>query len=209
MLDLIAASPAVGNRNFEEAESLFRRNFPVHSGIAVPTAPGQAPVALVSGDCSSDSLRSHAETCRGLVAIPALPPAGPSPCGAADAYRLDGATVPLFTPVEAPEIPGFRPFAQTEHGRTLALEGRLGAAEVVLFTADLISESHQLLSGAFEAETGTDGHGRHNPAHPEAYRTPAASFHFNLVANAVRRVCDRARPACGVATNRPPGSAIP
>ena len=192
MLDLIAASPAVGNRSFEEAVSLFRRNFPVHSGIAVATAPGQAPAALVYGDCSSDSLRSQAETCRGLVAIPALPPAGPSSCGAADAYRLDGATVPLFTPVETPDIPGFRPFAQTEHGRTLALEGRLGAAEAVIFTADLVSESHLLLSGAFEAGTGTDGHGRHNPAHPEACRTPAASFHFNLVAGAVRRVCDRA-----------------
>ena len=192
MIDLIAAAPAGGNRDFEEAVSLFRRNFPVHSGIAVAAAPGQAPVALVYGDCSSDSLRSHAESCRGLVAVPALPPACASSCGAADAYRLDGATVPLFAPAEAREMPGFQPFAATQKGRPLAWEGRLGAAQVVLFAADLVSESHRLLSGAFEAETGTDGHGRHNPAHPETCRTPAASFHYNLMANAVRRVFRRA-----------------
>lgn len=191
MLDLIPVSPPAGNGNFEEAVSLFRRNFPVHSGIAVSAAPGQSPVALVYGDCSFDSLRSHAENCLGIVAIPALPSACPADRGAADAYRLDGAAVPLFTPVEAPGIPGFRPFAQTGNGRTLAMEGRLGGAEVVLFTADLVSESHRFLSGAFEAGTGTDGHGRHNPAHPETCRTPAASFHLNLVANGVRRVFDR------------------
>ena len=192
MLDLISAPPAAGDRNFEEAASLFRRNFSVHSGIAVSPGPGQAPVALVYGDCTLDSLRPLAESYSGLVAIPAQPPADPSACGNSDTYRLNGAEVPLFAPVDAQAVPGFRPFAATEQGRTLAWEGRLGTAEVVLFTADLVSESQRLLSGGFEAATGTDGHGRHNPPPPEVYRTPAVSFHFNLVARAVRRVYDRA-----------------
>ena len=191
MLELITAPPAAGNSHFEEAVSLFRRNFPVHSGIAVTPAPVRAPVALLYGDCSFDSLRSHAGTCRGLVAIPALPPGNPRACREADAYRFGGAEVPLFAPVATPDLPGFRPFAATEKGHTLAWEGRLGGAEVLLFTADLVSESHLLLSGALEAETGTDRHGRHNPSAPAAYRTPAASFHFNLAANAVRRVFHR------------------
>ncbi len=191
MLELITAPPAAGNRNFEEAASLFRRNFPVHSGIAVAAGSGQAPVALVYGDCSLDSLRPLAESYCGLVAIPALPPADPAACGNSDVYPLDGAAVPLFAPFDARAVPGFLPFAATEQG-ALAWEGRLGTAEVVLFAADLVSESHLLLSGAFEARTGTDEHGRHNPPPPAAYRTPTVSCHYNLVAKAVRRVFDRA-----------------
>ena len=194
MLDLISVPPAAGKDkpDGEEPFSLFRRNFPVHSGIPVAATPDQARVALVYGDCSPDSLLPLAETCRGLVAIPALSPAEASPRDEAGSYRFDGAAVPLFSPLDAPDAPEFRPFAVTEQGRTLAWESRLGAAEAILFSADLVSESHRLLSGAFEAATGTDEHGRHNPPAPAAYRTPAVSFHFNLVASAVRRVFDRA-----------------
>ena len=193
MLDLVSVPPAAGKGRPDCGEpfSLFRRNFPVHSGIPVAATPDQTRVALVYGDCSPDSLLPLAETCPGLVAIPRSP-AGASPGDETASYRFGDASVPLFYPFDAPDAPEFRPFAVTEQGGTLAWEGRLGAAEVVLFTADLVSESHRLLSGAFEAGTGTDEHGRHNPPAPAAYRTPAVSFHFNLIASAVRRVFERA-----------------
>ena len=192
MLDLISVPPAAGKPGCGEPFSLFRRNFPVHSGIPVAATPGQTRVALVYGDCSPDSLLPLAETCRGLVAIPALSPTQASPGDETGSYRFDDAAVPLFSPFDAPDAPEFRPFAVTEQGRTLAWEGRLGAAETILFSADLVSESHRLLSGAFEAGTGTDEYGRHNPPARAAYRTPAVSFHFNLVASAVRRIFNRA-----------------
>ena len=193
MLDLVSVPPAPGKGGPDCGDpfSLFRRNFPVHSGIPVAAAPDQTRVALVYGDCSPDSLLPLAETCRGLVAIPRSP-AGASPGDETASYRFDDAAVPLFSQFDAPDAPEFRPFAVTEQGRTLAWEGRLGAAEAILFSADLVSESHRLLSGAFEAGTGTDEHGRHNPPAPAAYRTPAVSFHFNLIAGAVRRVFERA-----------------
>ena len=182
MIDLILTSPDEG------PATLFTRNFRVHSGIPIGLYEDgpRAPVALIYGDLSKDTLDYYGERYQAIIGIPSIVhdeiPENPLH------YETMTVKAPILAKVQNFHHGGFHRFIKTFEGGPLVLEGLTGKALTLIFTADLIKSTIRILSGELEHDTGLDRYGRHNPVSESVIYAPGVSFHFNLIENIIRYI---------------------
>ncbi|HDY88154.1 MAG TPA: hypothetical protein ENH82_08590 [bacterium] len=182
MIDLVLTSPGEG------PATLFTRNFRVHSGIPIGLYEDgpRAPVVLVYGDITEETLRYYSERYSAIIGIPSIAydeiPENPQH------YETMTVKAPILAKMQNLHHGGYHRFVKTFEDSALVMEGFTGKTLTLLFAADLIKSTIRILSGELEKNSGLDRFGRHNPAPESVINAPAVSFHFNLIENVIRYV---------------------